>query len=246
MSSTPHTLSFYEGLESVFNGSLELGARVSSILRKFLRAKYCQRAHPVAKKLDTGQSLIWNFMMRNNGIAETQIKWKINSGGTWNETMVRQWVPPLLVPKILSFPIHYQEQIPDEAIWKLTVDGLFSCSSAWEITRHKGTKSTINKGIWYRHLPFKISFLVWRALRNKLPTNEKITSFGKEAARCSCCYRTGEDNIDHIFVSGHFANNIWSFFSAAAGRQHDHIPINMLLRRWRHEHKSDVQNLLNQ
>ncbi|KAH0702355.1 hypothetical protein KY285_016633 [Solanum tuberosum] len=175
-------------------------------------------------------------MMRNKGIAETQIKWKINSGnssfwwddwlgegpltsycthvtslnttkisqflvgGTWNETMVRQWVPPLLVPKILSFPIHYQEQIPDEAIWKLTVDGLFSCSSAWEITRHKGTKSIINKGIWHRHLPFKISFLAWRALRNKLPTNEKITSFGKEAARCSCCYRTGEDNIDHIFL----------------------------------------------
>ena len=27
---------FYEGLESVFNGSLELGARVSSILRKVL------------------------------------------------------------------------------------------------------------------------------------------------------------------------------------------------------------------
>ncbi|XP_049386507.1 uncharacterized protein LOC125850697 [Solanum stenotomum] len=37
---------------------------------QFLRAKYCQRAHPVAKKLDTGQSLVWNFMMKNKGIAE--------------------------------------------------------------------------------------------------------------------------------------------------------------------------------
>jgi len=36
MSSTPHTLSSYDGLESVFNGSLDLGARVSSILRKVL------------------------------------------------------------------------------------------------------------------------------------------------------------------------------------------------------------------
>ncbi|WMV50120.1 hypothetical protein MTR67_043505 [Solanum verrucosum] len=182
----------------------------------FLGAKYCQRAHPVAKKLDTGQSLVWNFMMKNKGIAEAQIKWKINSGGTWNETMVRQWVSPLLIPKILSFPIHYQEQIPDEAIWKLTINGLFSCSSAWELIRHKGTKSIINKGIWHRHLPFKISFLVWRALRNKLPTNKKLTSFGKEVVHCSCCYRTREDNMDHIFISSHFANNIWSFFSAAA------------------------------
>ncbi|WMV30204.1 hypothetical protein MTR67_023589 [Solanum verrucosum] len=168
-------------------------------------------------------------------------------GGNWNETMVRQWVPPLLIPKIFSFPIHYQEQTPDEAIWKLTVDGLFSCSSAWEHIRNKGTKSIINKGIWHRHLPFKISFLVWRTLRNKLPTNEKLTSFGKEADHCFCCYRTGEDNIDHIFISGHFANKIWSFFSVAAGILHDHILINMLmLRWWRQEHKIEVQNLLNQ
>ncbi|WMV45635.1 hypothetical protein MTR67_039020 [Solanum verrucosum] len=163
----------------------------------FLRAKYCQRAHPVAKKLDTGQSLVWNFMVKNKGIFEAQIKWKINS--------------------------------------------------AWELIRYKGIKNIINKGIWHRHLPFKTSFLVWRALRSKLPTNEKLTSFGKEAAHCSCCYRPGEDNVDHIFITGHFANNIWSSFYTVAGIQHDHIPINMLLLRWwRQEHKSEVQNLLNQ
>ncbi|WMV45631.1 hypothetical protein MTR67_039016 [Solanum verrucosum] len=171
-------------------------------------------------------------MMRNKGIAETQITWKINSGNSsfwWDDWLGEgplasycTHVTSLNTTEISQFRLGgtwNETMIPDEAIWKLTVDGLFSCSSAWEIIRHKGPKSIINKGIWHRHLPFKISFLAWRALRNKLPTNEKITSFGKEAARCSCCYRTGEDNIDHIFVSGHFANNIWSFFSAAAGKE---------------------------
>ncbi|XP_015158406.1 uncharacterized mitochondrial protein AtMg00310-like [Solanum tuberosum] len=53
-----------------------------TLLGQILRAKYCQRAHPVAKKHHTGQSLIWNFMSKNKGIAEAQIKWKINSGNS--------------------------------------------------------------------------------------------------------------------------------------------------------------------
>ena len=49
---------------------------------QFLKAKYCQRAHPVAKKFHTGQYLMWNFMMKNKGIAESHIKWKIKSGNS--------------------------------------------------------------------------------------------------------------------------------------------------------------------
>ncbi|KAK6780052.1 hypothetical protein RDI58_022236 [Solanum bulbocastanum] len=47
---------------------------------QFLRAKYCQRANPVAKKIDTGQSLMWRYMMRNKNLVEENILWKINSG----------------------------------------------------------------------------------------------------------------------------------------------------------------------
>lgn len=49
---------------------------------RFLREKYCQRAHPIAKKLHTGQSLVWNFMMKNKAIVESQIQWRINSGSS--------------------------------------------------------------------------------------------------------------------------------------------------------------------
>lgn len=83
-----------------------------------------------------------------------------------------------------------------------------------------------------KNIPFKCSFLVWRALRGKLPTNDKLISFGVEPARCICwcfcCIRKGWDNIDHIFVSGHLANHIWQYFSADLGINIARLPSKVL------------------
>lgn len=61
-------------------------------------------------------------------------------GGQWNESLVRQHAPPLLVPHILNTKVQYQEGVLDEPVWKLTDGGHFSCASAWEICRNKGRK----------------------------------------------------------------------------------------------------------
>ncbi|KAK4706536.1 hypothetical protein R3W88_033903 [Solanum pinnatisectum] len=52
----------------------------SSLWGQFLKAKYCQRANPIAKKVHTSESLVWRYMMKNKNILETHITWKINSG----------------------------------------------------------------------------------------------------------------------------------------------------------------------
>lgn len=125
--------------------------------------------------------------------------------------MIRQWVPPLIVPKVLITNINFHEQLQDEAIWKLSDNRLFSCSTSSEHIRRRRDKNIISKGIFHKYIPFKISFLVWRSLRGKLPTNEKIIRFGMDTAKCSCIYRPSEEDIEHIFICGHFANNVWSF-----------------------------------
>ncbi|XP_060200890.1 uncharacterized protein LOC132629180 [Lycium barbarum] len=51
-----------------------------SLWGDFLKAKYYQRANPISKKWDTGQSLVWKHMMRNKYVAEKQILWLLNSG----------------------------------------------------------------------------------------------------------------------------------------------------------------------
>lgn len=165
--------------------------------------------------------------------------------GHWNETKLRQWAPALLVPKILSTTVHYQEGILDAAVWKPNDSGEFTCSSAWETIRQKKTKTRLNTYIWHKNIPFKISFLLWRALRGKLPTNDKITNFGGEPANCSCCFNPGLDDIEHFFVTGHFANHIWKYFFEFMGISHIHIPLrNLLLKWWNINSKDEVHKII--
>ncbi|KAK6782013.1 hypothetical protein RDI58_019809 [Solanum bulbocastanum] len=241
----------------------------SSLWGQFLKAKYCQRANPVAKKVDTGQSLVWRCMMKNKSILEEHITWKINSGnssfwwddwlgmgafahhtrdissrnnatiahflinGEWNERKLRQQVPPLLIPHILSIRIHHQQEVKDNAIWKPTEDGIFTCASAWEICRHRGNSDAISSQIWHKKVPFKMSFLVWRALRFKLPTNEKLANFGVEPVKCSCCIKQGWDDVDHIFNGGSFAVHIWKHFSSIIGANSQQSCLSNRLLNWR-------------
>lgn len=123
----------------------------------------------------------------------------------------------------------YQYVVPDVPNWKLTDNGNFTIISAWEFIRKKKDKNLLNSCIWSKHIPFKVSFLVWRALRKKLPTNDKIISFGAEPVECTYCIRAGLDDIDNIFVIGNFANHIWQYFSNSSGISHTHIPLHSLL-----------------
>ncbi|KAH0776552.1 hypothetical protein KY290_007963 [Solanum tuberosum] len=77
--------------------------------------------------------------------------------GQWNEAMVRQHAPPLLVPIILNTRIDYQEGVVEKAIWKNNETDRFSCASAWELTRQKGDRLRINSNNWHKNIPFKIS-----------------------------------------------------------------------------------------
>lgn len=64
-----------------------------------------------------------------------------------------------------------------------------------------------------------------------MPTNDKIVTFGKEAVACSCCYKPGLDNIDHILVYGNLPA-IFEKFSLPVGGLHESIPLPKLLMKW--------------
>ena len=105
--------------------------------------------------------------------------------------------------------------IKDTAVWKQTEAGKFSCTSTWEMCRTKKEHTILNAQIWHKYIPFKMSFLLWRALRYKLPTNEILAAFGVEPVKCFCCLKQGWDEVDHIFIQGHFAGHIWKFFAGS-------------------------------
>ena len=62
-----------------------------------------------------------------------------------------------------------------------------------------------------------MSFLLWRAIRYKLPTNEALANFGVEPVECYCCFQQGWDDVEHIFLQGHVAGHIWKSFAGSMG-----------------------------
>lgn len=97
--------------------------------------------------------------------------------GQWNVGLISQVAPPQYVPAILAIHLQIQQRVPDQPIWKLSTSGVFSCASAWNVIREHRNKTKINSYTWHKCIPFKCSFLLWRALKGKLPTNEKLATF---------------------------------------------------------------------
>ncbi|KAH0644828.1 hypothetical protein KY284_032712 [Solanum tuberosum] len=93
-------------------------------------------------------------------------------------------------------------------------------------------KPKFNTYNWHKSIPFKCSFLLWRAVRGKLPTNESLTRFAVGPSECYCCHTPGLDTIEHTFNSGIFANKVWKFFAISLGIQTDHLPLRYLIIRW--------------
>ncbi|KAK4729621.1 hypothetical protein R3W88_022609 [Solanum pinnatisectum] len=165
--------------------------------------------------------------------------------GQWNIRKVSQLAPHEQVQKIFSFQIQQQQGQQDQAVWTLNSNGIFSISSAWNIIREAREKTKFNTYTWHKSIPFKCCFLLWRTIRGKLPTNEKLANFGVGPNRCYCCYSPGFDTIEHTFNSGPFARNIWRNFAASLGIQTDPLPLrNNILRWWNTNHNNEAHKLI--
>ncbi|XP_019227546.1 PREDICTED: uncharacterized protein LOC109208846 [Nicotiana attenuata] len=155
------------------------------------------------------------------------------NSGSWDVQKLNSVAPPHMIPAILQTPIAYNPQLPDRPIWKPTTTGNSTCSSAWNVVREKGPLLFINRKIWNKKIPFKWSFCMWRALRNKLPTDDRVARFGPPiVTKCVCCIRTQAESIDHIFSRGHFAKAIWKIFTSPVGFPFAEMPLNTLLMKW--------------
>ncbi|WMV13666.1 hypothetical protein MTR67_007051 [Solanum verrucosum] len=164
--------------------------------------------------------------------------------GHWNMPKVLRVAPPSQVHNILSMQLQLQQGLPDQAVWKPNTSGLFSVSSAWNCIREKREKAKINTYNWHPKIPFKCSFLLWRAIRGKLPTNEKLSRFGIEPSYCHCCHSPGTDTIEHTFNSGDFAKAVWKYFAILLGIQTDFLPLrNMIMRWWSATYNNEAHNL---
>nr|XP_025884111.1 uncharacterized protein LOC112940334 [Solanum lycopersicum] len=179
-----------------------------------------------------GSGPLAQFTNNNNRFNNSKVAdfWE---AGKWSWSRLLEQAPASQLSKILTTEISPHQHLPDQAVWNLNNHGGFTCSPALEEIREKKAKKHFNSQLWHKNIPFKSSFLLWRTLRGKLPTNDKLINFDIQPSNCVCCFdKSGTDCIEHIFNSGNFAAKVWSSFAATTGMLPDFSSLQVLLQQW--------------
>ncbi|XP_019167180.1 PREDICTED: uncharacterized protein LOC109162927 [Ipomoea nil] len=93
----------------------------------------------------------------------------------------------------------------DIPLWTAALDGMFSFSSAKAYLRPilPIVLDPLLAKCWRKHLPFKVSFLAWRVLRGRVPTDDALSRFGHVlVSKCRCCSSPASETITHVALLG--------------------------------------------
>ncbi|XP_075081792.1 uncharacterized protein LOC142166427 [Nicotiana tabacum] len=88
-------------------------------------------------------------------------------------------------------------------------------------------------------VPFKMSFMILRAVHNKVATDERISSLGIVVdSRRSCCTSfsdiQGPETTNHLFYSDQYAQQVWNFFIGRLGIEYrNNNPRTLILNCWK-------------
>ncbi|VFQ96003.1 unnamed protein product [Cuscuta campestris] len=145
-------------------------------------------------------------------------------------------LPPDLLRQLRLEPPSLVSDHVDIPVWTPSTDGKFTLASAKELLRPRRTdevEDTVLKRCWQKHLPYKISFLAWRVLERRLPTDDVLARFGFALpSRCLCCSSPGRETITHIFYHGSMARRVWTYFTESVHIRGTHHSLRSVLSRW--------------
>lgn len=121
----------------------------------------------------------------------------------------------------------------DKAYWMLEPKGILSVKTVWQYIRHKESPNNIYKWIWIKGVLFKMTFLMWRLWKFKIPVDGRIMRCGiHDPSKCWCCDHPNQETLAHVFLKSDFANRIWSYFCSFTGINIIGLPIREVIMKW--------------
>lgn len=90
-------------------------------------------------------------------------------------------------------------------------------NSVWDLIRHRGPRFFTYKNLWHPDRPIKISIFLWKMVHNVVRIDLLVQKRGIPfTSKCYCCPSDlAMESIDHLFLFGKMAKEIWNFFSSA-------------------------------
>jgi hypothetical protein len=104
-----------------------------------------------------------------------------------------------------------KEALDDRLIWTSSQDGLLNAKKAYFHLFPSTATVAWAVWIWHSFIPPSSSFVVWRALHDRLPTDENLIKRGCTVVSvCSLCL-AGLETTSHLFLSCSFAAQLWNW-----------------------------------
>jgi len=134
--------------------------------------------------------------------------------------------------------------VDDTTIWRESNNVLFTLHSAWNIIRNKRSSNIATSKIWNCAIPFKMCFLTWRDIYNRLSTEDQVAKLGINIEPgCYCCVNIPDNNsletADHLFCKGNLAKNIWRSIANSLGVRLIQNSLKLLLLNWWNTHTNN-------
>jgi hypothetical protein len=125
----------------------------------------------------------------------------------WEEESVREC-------SLLLHNISLQDTIIDKWRWSLDPIHGYTVKGAYTFLTSNGVmvdRSNVDD-VWHKHIPSKVSLLVWRLLRNRIPTKDNLEHQGVLSfADTSCVYGcASSESAEHLFLHCTMANKMWA------------------------------------
>lgn len=119
-------------------------------------------------------------------------------------------------------------------VWSPTSAGNFTMTSVWNIDRHKGIGTITFNKILHEDIPFKMSFVIQRAIISRLPIYAKISRLCIPLSPTwYCCTNnnipTTLESAEHIFYSCEHGKKIWRLYAMPIGIEYTNINWKSLL-----------------
>jgi ribonuclease HI len=102
----------------------------------------------------------------------------------------------------------------DKLLWTHSHDGELSLKDSFSFHCTAGQNIGWTNFVWNLSIPPSKSFVIWRCLHSKIPTDDNLSLRGCNLpSMCSLCEKHVESS-KHLFLECCFAKNIWSWLAA--------------------------------
>lgn len=138
----------------------------------------------------------------------------VRNGG-WNLPPPRSENALILQTVLATMQLPSASSGDDAYLWKLASGGFgssFSSSVTWERIRVPAAVVVWHKVVWFKEEVPRYSFISWTAYLGRLPTRDRLISWGVQVPPGCVLCSLADESIAHLFFNCPFASATWNRF----------------------------------